>query len=167
MYLQIPRLFDTRGHKVRRLLIITNASPGLAKQWGQFELNNLRQIRSTKYSQIIVTAVAVNKPCMVATGWQEDCSYSSAMSIVADNFNSAQYIMQVTGVPNVPNSGQGQVFVSAVWRTFYNEMLEAMTHDIEDIIENMSCEVEPSKQPPCACSARAQVNCVSQKKRAR
>lgn len=143
MYNQIASLFESREHKTRELLIITNASPGLQnKAWRSSALQQLTNIRNERYKSIHVTAVAVNHGCTNSRYYQEDCSYTSALAIIDANFNG-NYIMQT--------SSQYE------WKTFYDPMIIQMNEDIEDIIANMRCEVPPPTMVPCACTARVEL----------
>ena len=158
---QLPSLFDARGHKTRELLIITNASPGLYnRQWGS-KLQQLEATRTSRYSNINIRAVAVNKPCDVRshTRYQEDCSYTSALETIDLQF-SGSFIMQGAAISAATDVGIGKR--ATLWRGFYNQMIVDVNRTIKDIIEHMKCEVPENPQPDCVCTARAEL-CASTK----
>ena len=158
----LATLFDARQHKVRELIIITNASPGqYAKgDWSDGDLARLAEIKKESYHDINIRTVPVNKKCQFQRGgrrYHEDCSYFRALETI-DSF-PATYNNQVQVLcPSIPCAHNGRT------NQYYSGLISAMNQHLVQAQADYDqyCTAKPTPPQQCACTARGHIECCYQ-----
>ena len=156
----LATLFDARQHKVRELIIITNASPGqYAKgDWSDGDLARLAEIKRESYHDINIRTVPVNKKCQFMQGgrrsYHEDCAYFRALETI-DSFPTTYDRSTEVLCPSIPCSFNGRT------TKYYAGLISGMNQHLVQAQSDYEkyCTAKPTPPQQCACTARGHIQC--------
>ena len=156
----LATLFDARQHKVRELIIITNANPGQYARgdWADDDLARLAKIKRESYHDINIRTVPVNTKCQFMGGgrrFHEDCAYFRALRTI-DSFPTTYDRSTEVLCPSIPCTYNGRT------NKYYAGLISAMNQHLIQAQSNYNryCKAKPtSTAHTCACTARGHIQC--------